>query len=70
MGIGTMYAALKYGKNLMGAYSSQLNVKQRWQVIAYIKKVQSENGGAPFALGVSTATEATAPVDTVQAAKH
>lgn len=57
MPIGTMYAALKYGKNLMGAYSSQLNVKQRWQVIAYIKKVQSENGGSPFTLGTSAAKD-------------
>lgn len=59
MGIGTMYAAIKYGKNLMGAYASQLNVKQRWQVIAYIKKVQSENGGAPFTLGASAGTNST-----------
>lgn len=65
MPVGTMYAAVKYGKNLMGAYASQLNVKQRWQVIAYIKKMQSENGGAPFTLGAS-ASEVVA-VDT---AKH
>lgn len=55
MGVGTMYAAIKYGKNLMGSYASQLNVKQRWQVVAYIKKIQSENGGAPFTLGAAAA---------------
>ena len=48
---GTIYAAIKYGKNAMGSYASQLDVYQRWQVIAYIKKFQSENGGAAFALG-------------------
>lgn len=48
MSSGTMYHAIKYGKNAMGSYASQLDSKQRWQVIAYIKKVQSENGGAPF----------------------
>ncbi|HNB81007.1 MAG TPA: cytochrome c, partial [Chitinophagaceae bacterium] len=32
----------------MGSYASQLDTKQRWQVVAYIKKVQSENGGAAF----------------------
>lgn len=48
---GTIYAAIKYGKNAMGSYASQLDVHQRWQVIAYIKKVQSEKGGAAFALG-------------------
>lgn len=49
--IGQMYAAVKFGKNAMGSYASQLNIKQRWQVIAYIKKVQSENGGDAFYLG-------------------
>lgn len=51
MAVGQMYAAVKFGKNMMGSYASQLNIKQRWQVIAYIKKVQAENGGSPFTLG-------------------
>lgn len=54
MSNGQMYAAIKYGKNMMGSYASQLDIKQRWMVIAYIKKVQSENGGDAFALGVET----------------
>ena len=54
MPVGQMYAAIKYGKNAMGSYASQLDVRQRWQVIAYIKKVQSENGGAAFAFGINT----------------
>ena len=62
MSVGMMYAAIKFGKNAMGSYASQLDVKQRWQVIAYIKKVQSENGGAAFAMGVGTP----AAVDSVQ----
>jgi mono/diheme cytochrome c family protein len=53
MSIGTMYAAIKYGKGMMGSYASQLDVKQRWQVIAYIRKTQAANGGAPFTLGVT-----------------
>ncbi|MCB9065300.1 MAG: cytochrome c [Chitinophagales bacterium] len=53
MPMGTMYAAIKFGKNVMGSYASQLDIKQRWMVIAYIKKVQSENGGAPFTLGAA-----------------
>jgi mono/diheme cytochrome c family protein len=48
MPVGTMYHAIMYGKNLMGAYSSQLDGKQRWAVLAYMKKVQAENGGAPL----------------------
>jgi len=50
MAVGTMYHAIMYGKNLMGSYASQLDEKQRWMVLAYIKKVQAENGGA----GLST----------------
>ncbi len=62
MPMGTMYAAIKYGKGVMGSYASQLDIKQRWMVIAYIKKMQSENGGSPFTLGAKEemSTEATA----------
>lgn len=51
---GKMYHAVVYGKNMMGSYASQLDVKQRWQVIAYIKQVQSKNGGAPFTMGTGS----------------
>lgn len=54
---GQMYAAIKFGKNMMGSYASQLDIKQRWMVIAYIKKVQAENGGAPFTFGIGTAAK-------------
>lgn len=70
MSVGQMYAAIKYGKNMMGAYASQLDPKQRWQVIAYIKKLQSENGGDAFTLGEAAAAAPTAAVaDTTKAAK-
>ncbi len=65
MPVGQMYAAVKYGKNMMGAYGSQLDITQRWMVIAYIKKVQSENGGDAFAFG----TTATAPAAKADSAK-
>jgi len=54
MPVGQMYAAVKYGKNMMGAYASQLDIKQRWMVIAHIKKMQSENGGDAFTFGEGT----------------
>ncbi len=64
MSMGQMYAAIKFGKNMMGSYASQLDIKQRWMIIAYIKKKQSENGGAPFTLGKDEATsDATAMAD-------
>lgn len=43
---GTMYHSVTYGRNTMGSYASQLNVKQRWEVIAYIKIKQGVTGGA------------------------
>ncbi len=71
MPVGTMYAAIKYGKNAMGAYASQLDPKQRWMVLAYIKKTQSQNGGDAFTLGTtvektvdSAAAKATAQAET------
>ena len=39
---GTMYHSVTYGKNNMGSYASQLNRKQRWMVIQYIRSVQSK----------------------------
>jgi mono/diheme cytochrome c family protein len=45
---GTMFHSVTYGKGAMGSYASQLNTRQRWQVIAYIKAKQFP-GGAPVA---------------------
>jgi len=67
MAPGKIYHAIMYGKNMMGSYSSQLNEKERWQVIAYIKQFQSQNGGAPFTMGQDgseAATSAGQPQDT------
>lgn len=51
MPVGQMYAAVKFGKNAMGSYASQLDIHQRWMVIAYIKQFQSQNGGSAFTMG-------------------
>lgn len=65
MSQGRIYHAIVYGKNSMGAYASQLDTKQRWKVVAYIKKVQSENGGEAFNMIKATSTETpTAKADT------
>ena len=44
---GQMFYSVTYGKNLMGSYASQLDRKQRWMVIAYIKSKQSKTVAAP-----------------------
>lgn len=49
---GRIYHAIKYGKNMMGSYASQLDEKKRWQVIAYIKQMQAAAGGSPFTMGM------------------
>ncbi len=73
---GQMYAAIKYGKNMMGSYAAQLDIKQRWMVIAYIKKVQSENGGDAFTLAAEKlaaeklAEAAAAPAAEAKAEEH
>jgi len=69
MSQGRIYHGIVYGKNAMGSYASQLDTKQRWQVVAYIKKVQSENGGEAFSMVKAAGTEAVAtPKDTMKAA--
>lgn len=50
---GQMFYSVTYGKNKMGSYASQINTKQRWMVIAYIKSKQSA--------GKSSAPAAAAP---------
>jgi mono/diheme cytochrome c family protein len=39
---GQMYYSVTYGKNLMGPYASQLDARQRWMVISYIKAKQGK----------------------------
>ncbi len=67
MPAGQIYAAIKFGKNMMGSYASQLDQKQRWQVIAFIKQQQAGAGGDPFTMGL-TEGAATASSDTASTA--
>ncbi len=60
---GTMFHSVTYGKGQMGSYASQLNTKQRWEVIAYIKSKQ-------FPAGTPTTDSTAKPaVDSVTVAK-
>jgi mono/diheme cytochrome c family protein len=58
---GTMFHSLTYGKNSMGSYASQLNTKQRWEVIAYIK---SKQGAASAKKPAADSTKTTTVVKT------
>lgn len=57
---GQMFYSLTYGKNLMGSYASQLDAKQRWMVISYIKNKQGKNQPAAAPATDSTAAKAIA----------
>jgi len=42
---GTMFHSINYGKNNMGSYASQLDRKQRWMIIKYIRTLQPKAAG-------------------------
>lgn len=56
---GTMFYSVTYGKGQMGSYASQLNTKQRWEVVAYIKSKQAKKA-APAAAAPTAAADTTA----------
>jgi mono/diheme cytochrome c family protein len=49
MAEGTMFHSVTYGIRAMGSYASQLNTKQRWMVIAYVKSKQAKPATATAA---------------------
>ena len=57
---GQMFYSVTYGKNLMGSYASQLDRKQRWMVIAYIKSKQPKSAAAVAAAPVAAAKDSAA----------
>ncbi len=62
MADGTMFHSITYGKNLMGSYASQLDRKQRWMIVNYIRTLQPKTDGA------APATDATTPAATTDSA--
>jgi mono/diheme cytochrome c family protein len=55
---GQMFYSVAYGKNLMGSYASQMDRKQRWMVIKYIKNQQLAS--KTKAAATTTVTDSTA----------
>ncbi len=51
---GQMFYSATYGKNKMGSYASQLDTRQRWMVIHYIKSKQSAGKASNVAATDST----------------
>lgn len=46
MADGTMFHSITYGRNLMGSYASQLDRKQRWMMVKYIRTLQPKAADA------------------------
>jgi mono/diheme cytochrome c family protein len=53
---GQMFYSITYGKNLMGGYASQLDARQRWMVISYIKSKQNKTQPATAAAPAKDST--------------
>ena len=53
---GQMFYSITYGKNAMGSYASQLNTRQRWMIIHYIKEKQGLANSKPAAAADTSAT--------------
>lgn len=67
MADGTMFHSITYGRNNMGSYASQLDRKQRWMVIKYVRTLQGTSGPAKTA--VDSTVKTTAAADTTAKAK-
>jgi len=39
---GSIYHVIMYGRNMMGSHASQLNEKERWQVVLYAKSLRED----------------------------
>jgi mono/diheme cytochrome c family protein len=46
MADGTMFHSITYGKNNMGSYASQLDRRQRWMIVKYIRSLQPKQTAA------------------------
>jgi mono/diheme cytochrome c family protein len=59
MPAGQMFYSITYGKGMMGSYASQLNRKQRWEIIYYIqqKQLADKAAAAPAPATATTATK-------------
>ncbi len=42
MSEGQMFYITQHGRNMMQSYATQLNVKERWMIVAYVKQMQEQ----------------------------
>lgn len=63
---GQIFHTITYGKNTMGSYASQLNVKQRWMIVNYIRSKQPKPAATPAAGATAGAAKPGAAADTTK----
>jgi mono/diheme cytochrome c family protein len=39
---GSIYHVIMHGRNMMGSHSSQLNERERWEVVHYVQKLRAD----------------------------
>ncbi len=54
MADGTMFHSITYGKGVMGSYASQLDRKQRWMIVQYIRTLQPKASATNVAPAAGT----------------
>ena len=54
MADGTMFHSITYGKNSMGSYASQLDRKQRWMIVKYIRTLQGSKAAVAPAAAIDS----------------
>lgn len=59
MSDGTMFHSITYGKGNMGSYASQLDRKQRWMLVQYIRTLQPKDSAATVVKENILATDTT-----------
>jgi mono/diheme cytochrome c family protein len=69
LSVGQIYHTITYGKNNMGSYASAVTPKDRWAIIAYVKRLSMMDslGNIPKAVYVEAAP--VAPVASIDTAK-
>lgn len=56
---GQRYHTLMYGKGMMGSYASQLNHRERWLVLDYVKSLQDAYRASNATASAAPATQTT-----------
>jgi hypothetical protein len=66
LGDGQMFYSIYYGKGAMGSHASQLNKKEIWTLVHYVRRFQNAEYGKFDASGMMTAVAAALPTDTLK----